>query len=159
MRDMSASTPTTSRKCSATTKAGKPCSVSAMEGRETCLSHADEATRLAAGFGAEAAGRLGGRPPKPRPMEILRAKVEAEFDIWIKPFEDARVAVREDGSPDHAGRMKASESVLDRVYGKPTARTELSGPDEEAIPIWLRIVEDVIDNRLPIRSRSTLNRR
>ena len=125
-------------RCTATTKAGEPCSAAPMTGRETCMAHADLETRKAVGFVAEAGAA--GRPPKPKRFEVWREKVEADFEKWTKPYVDALEATKDDGSADHVIRMKASDAVLDRAYGKPTQRTELSGPDGGAVPLWLQVV-------------------
>ena len=105
-----------------------------MNGHDTCLAHADEATREASGFTREA-GKLGGRPPKPKPFDVWREQIESDFDAWKRPYEDALRAQRDNGSPDHPTRMKAADAVLDRVYGKPTTRTELSSSEDGAVTI------------------------
>ena len=125
-------------RCAATTKAGEPCPKAPMTGREMCLAHADEETRRAAGFVPEAGAA--GRPPKPRSIDVWREKVEGEIEIWMKPFRDALDATDMLGGPDHKIRVRAAESVLDRVYGKPTQRSEVSGPDGAALPAWLLLV-------------------
>ena len=58
--------------------------------------------------------------------EAWLARVDAEFDEWIAPYYEALGAVLPDGSPDHATRIAASEAVLDRVYGEPTQRVEVT---------------------------------
>ena len=107
------------------TKAGEACPKAPLTGRETCLAHADETTRMVAGF-VPFAGAAG-RPAKPRSIDVWRETVEAEIEIWTKPYRDALDATDMLGGPDHKTRMRASDSVLDRVYGKPMQRTELSG--------------------------------
>ena len=134
----STSTCTSRTRCTATTKAGDPCSAAPMTGRETCMAHADLETRKAVGFVAEAGAA--GRPPKRRAIDVLREKVENEIDLWLKPFSDALGATDMLGGPDHKTRMRAADSVLDRVYGKPTQRNELSGADGAALPTWLLLV-------------------
>lgn len=122
------------RACSALTKAGDPCPAAPLHGHDTCMGHADEATRTAAGFTPEA-GHLGGRKARPKQFDVWRGEIETKFNDWKRPYEEALHAIKDDGSPDHVIRMKAADSVLDRVYGKPTTRTELSGPDGGAITI------------------------
>ena len=133
-----ASTPAIPARCTATTKAGDPCSAAPRTGRDTCMAHADLETRKAVGFVAEAGAA--GRPPKPKAFEVWREKVEADFELWTRPFVDALSAQKDDGAPDHAIRMKASEAVLDRAYGKPTQRNEITGANGEAVPAWLLLV-------------------
>lgn len=76
------------------------------------LPHADQATRAALGSTAEA-GKLGGRPAKPKPFDVWREQIEEDFDAWKRPYEEALRAKRDDGTPDHAIRMRASDAVLD----------------------------------------------
>ncbi len=42
---------------------------------------------------------------------------------------------------DDTLRLKASEMILDRVLGKPTQKTELSGADGEAIEIHSKMID------------------
>lgn len=93
-------------------------------------------------------GRLGGRPRKPRAIEVLRERVEREVDRYLQPLEDGLTADRGlvvgDGDAarveyvtDHGTRIKAAREILDRVYGKPTifhdvtSREEVSEIDRE----------------------------
>ena len=121
------------------TKAGEPCSATPLIGRETCLAHADEATRIAAGF-VPSAGAAG-RPPKPRSIDVWRQTVEAEIEIWTRPYRDALDATDMLGGPDYKTRMRASDSVLDRVYGKPMQRNGVAGPGSGPVPLWMALVD------------------
>jgi hypothetical protein len=80
------------RKCSAITKAGGRCRAAPLRDKEHCLAHDAEA-RASTGFSAEA-GKLGGRPRLPRPHEVMREKVEADIEKWLKPYEDGLQAMR-----------------------------------------------------------------
>lgn len=111
------------RRCHATTRKGAACQAAPLSERDVCLAHADADTRALVGFVPDA-GALGGRPAKPPVLDVLRERVEAEIDRCIAPFEEALAATR-NGEPDHAIRLRAAESVLDRLYGKPTHKTEL----------------------------------
>jgi hypothetical protein len=54
-------------------------------------------------------------------MQVWRETVEAEFDEWLGPYYAAR------DSGDAKLALDAAEKVFDRVYGRPTQRTEMSG--------------------------------
>jgi hypothetical protein len=73
--------------------------------------------------------RGGENRPKPKVTEVLRERVEAELEDWLRPF----YAARDGDDPQLA--LKAAESVLDRVYGRPKQTSEISGPDGSAITI------------------------
>lgn len=99
------------------------------------------------GFGGIENGRKGGAATrKPRLIEVLRERVEADIDIWLSPFSDALSALNTTGQPDHRTRMSAAEAVLDRVYGKPTQRAEVEVDDpqgRESAPLELEFARDV----------------
>jgi hypothetical protein len=80
-------------------------------------------------------------PPGPRRRRhetlfaaILRERIEADVDEWIKPYFDALHA----GDPELP--LRVAEAVLDRAYGKPVQPIEHSGevvvilrrPDKQA---------------------------
>jgi hypothetical protein len=69
-------------------------------------------------------------------MALWRAKVEEDFEKWVKPFEDALEAVQTASYQGevHASnvahleaRVAAAEKVLDRVYGRPNQTVQHSG--------------------------------
>ena len=62
-----------------------------------------------------------GGPGRPSKMEQWRRKVEAEFDEWVEPYYRARAA------DDPQLAMKAADQVFDRLFGKATQRSEVSG--------------------------------
>ncbi len=86
-----------------------------------------------------------GRPKKPRVVDVLKERVEAEVDQWLDVLQDARVAVKvvgivgegEMAEPieveDHAIRLKALSIALDRVYGRP--RQEITGADGQPLQL------------------------
>lgn len=126
------------RRCHAITKAGKACKAYPVEGTDHCLAHSDAETRASVGFVAEA-GILGGRPPAPRAVDLVRERVEAEIEEWYQVLLDARGAMKavvvghgDDAEiehvPDHPVRLAAFREVMDRAYGKPKQATEVSGP-------------------------------
>lgn len=126
--------------CSATTKRGTRCKAKPLHDRDVCLAHADADTRASARFTPES-GRLGGRPRKPRAIEILRERVERDVDRYLQPLEDGLTADRGlvvgDGEharveyvTDHGTRLKAAREVLDRVYGRPTQTHDVTTREE-----------------------------
>jgi hypothetical protein len=112
------------------------------------MAHAPEEFRRSHGFGTRENALKGGRPRKPRAIDIFRAKVEAEAEEWFRVLIDARSAERGvvvgDGQharveyvDDHPTRLRAFKEAMDRVYGKPmqfvdvTSRADESEVDRE----------------------------
>ncbi len=132
------------RQCKGTNKAGEPCRAAPLVDGDYCLAH-DEEARALTGFGGSENGSLGGRPRKPHAVTILRERVEAEIDLWLAPYREAVanavVVVEYHGEAivtdiaDLGARIMAAEKVLDRVYGRPTQSTEISGPGGGPISI------------------------
>lgn len=77
-----------------------------------------------------------GGPGRPSKMAKWQEMVEDEFDRVVKPLFDALDAnqsasfqgeVSTSTVPDFDKRLAATREILDRVYGKPTQRTEHTG--------------------------------
>lgn len=134
------------RKCTGTTKAGKPCGAPPRKGQTTCMGHAPKEEKESARFGGPQPGA--GRPRNPRAVEVLRERIEANIDRWLQPVEDALEAERGlvvgDGDSarveyvtDHPTRLKAFTIAMDRAYGRPmqmvdvTARVNESDVDRD----------------------------
>lgn len=126
--------------CSATTKAGKPCKAAPLKDRDVCLAHADEETRTSTNFQQ---GPRPGRPRSPRVIDVLRERIEADIDRWLKPLEDGLTAERGlvvgDGPAarieyveDHATRIKAFREGMDRAFGRPTQTHDITTRVEES---------------------------
>jgi hypothetical protein len=118
-------------KCSATTKKGKACRAAALKDRDVCLAHSDAETRRKTQFLPGGNGK-GGRPPKPRVIDVLRERIEEEIEDVVGVYREAARATKiEDGRevPDHAVRLRAVEALNDRAYGKPKQVSEISGPE------------------------------
>lgn len=141
------------RRCNGKTRSGNACKAPPLKGKRYCSAH-DPVSPAFARFGSRAqareAGLLGGRPPTPRVVDVLRARVEAEVEAIIAPYFDAikhsvlhsqfegKVILSE--HPDLAGRIAAAERLLDRVYGKPRQTIEHAGPqDGGGIPVEFRL--------------------
>lgn len=84
-----------------------------------------------------------GRKKKQTALDIMRARVEAEADRYLQPFEDAitalkAVVVGNGGSahieytPDIALQLKAANDILDRIHGRPKTTTEVTVNDNDA---------------------------
>jgi hypothetical protein len=140
-----------SRRCTATNKHGNPCRSWALKDQRFCLAHADQQTKASRGFGGVQEG--GGRPPKPRVVDVLRERIEADIDKWFAVLTEARDAERAvvvgngpqaylEMVPDAGTRLAAFREAFDRVYGKAKQTTELTGADggplEVAAPLDAR---------------------
>src|SRR5687767_2093671 len=123
------------QQCKSTTRSGKPCRAKPLRDRDTCLAHSDAETRASAGFTPDA-GQLGGRPPNPRAVDVIRERLEADMETWLRPLEEAltaeRVVVVRSGDhavaerhPDHGTRLRAVAEALDRAYGRPKQGAEI----------------------------------
>jgi hypothetical protein len=132
----------TKRACAGITKKGTRCKAPPLKDSDFCLAHAEEKTREKAGFGGSQEGA--GRPPKPKATEVMKERVEEKIDDVLKPLFDgltARRAVVVGQGPgahieivdDAQTRIRASESILDRVYGRPKQMTEITGEDGEPL--------------------------
>ena len=134
---------TAKRKCKAKTKAGKPCRGTPLTGKSHCISHSPRKTRAALGFGGVQPGS--GRPANPRVVDVMRERVEKEIDAILEPYFDQlegavvhatfQGGVYPSDHPDTGARIEAAEKLLDRVYGRPTQTTALTGADGGAIRI------------------------
>lgn len=139
--------------CSSLTVAGRPCpnpaQIVTIRGKnyklKTCLMHSSEAVRDELGLLHPPRGKVG-RKKKQTASQILRDRFEAEAERYLKPFEEALEAMKAvvvgNGASAHieftddiALRLKAIESMLDRIYGRPKQVTELTGADGDAIEV------------------------
>lgn len=142
----------TKPRCTATTKKGTPCRATALRaGTEIggvkvkggyCRAH-DPVLPAAVRFGSRAqaagAGALGGAAgKKPRVVDILREKFEAESDEYLAALSRALEATEPrlvgygDSAeivyvPDHKTRLKALEMALNYSYGRPRQALEVTG--------------------------------
>lgn len=137
---------TSKRACTGTTRKGKPCKAAALKGRDVCLAHADEETRISANFQQ---GPRPGRRPLPKPTELARQLVERHAAAILRPhFKALGLMLHDDGSTtpltngaivvhqgeattieDLGAQIAAARELLDRVYGKPKQATEVTGAD------------------------------
>lgn len=135
-------------RCGQTTKAGHPCPTVCpkvtLRGKKyqlkTCIPHAGQAIQKELNFGQGGPTPGCGQKKRPNPHTILRERVEADVDRYLKPLEDALVAMKAvvvgNGGSAHVQmvedlglRIKAVNDILDRVYGRPKQVTELTGTD------------------------------
>jgi hypothetical protein len=143
--------------CSGTVKAtGKRCRSNAQHGKDVCIAHDQEAIESGRFGGAQPGA---GRPPRPKVVEIWRAKVEAEADKWFSVLTDAREAERAvvtwDGErnqitmvADHRTRLRAFAEAMDRVFGKPIQTVDVtSRVDESEVDTEIRALLAEMDRR------------
>jgi hypothetical protein len=71
------------------------------------------------GFVAEA-GKLGGRPPNPRAVDVLRERLEANVDAILNPLFGMATSAEAESV-----QLAAIREVLDRGYGKPRQGTDV----------------------------------
>jgi hypothetical protein len=166
------------RGCHGKTKKGTLCNASALRKGTIidgvtvaggyCRAHAAELSGMSR-FGSHAqareAAKLGGRPPMPKPSEVMRNLIEEGIEQILAPYfrtlglkleqgDDGRLhpVVDPTGGAKIFGESKegdinmtnfddlgahiaAAEKLLDRVYGKPKQSTELTGAEGGAIEI------------------------
>lgn len=97
----------------------------------------------------------GGRPRKPTALDVLRHKVEQELGLdkvlepYIKGLDAERALVVGNGpkariemAPDTELAMKATDRILDRIYGKPRQAMELTGSGGGPISVDIPTDED-----------------
>jgi hypothetical protein len=144
------------RHCTGTTKQGAPCKAAPLKDDDRCSAHTlrPDRTRFGSPAQASAAGKLGGRPPLPKPTDVARRLIEENVHRILRPHflalgldisDDGTVERRDGGAvmfgeskdgdivksgyEDLGAQMAAAEKLLDRVYGKPKQATEISGPE------------------------------
>lgn len=117
-----------------------------------CLGHLLKAVgpaKIEERFGIKLSGNRGGRRPrKPSAIEMLRHKAEEEYgtDAILAPYFEGLTAERAlvvgngpsafvEMVPDIELSMKATDRILDRVYGKARQAMELTGAGGGAIQI------------------------
>jgi hypothetical protein len=121
------------RTCSAKTKAGRPCANPVVRPSGLCVVH-DPESPTAAIFAPGHPPTSPGKPANPKAVEILERMLEEQIETWLAPYWEAVTSAVVTGTyegkviasdiADLGARMAATEKVLDRVYGKPTQRTE-----------------------------------
>ncbi len=126
------------RRCAATNKKGEPCRSPVVTASGLCRVH-DPAQ-------AEAVAQMqqrGGRRKAETYQAALEAFMERNREKIITVYREAlranKIAIDQRTAeavdtqqPDHVVRLQAAERIQDRVYGKPTARTEFTGKLELA---------------------------
>ena len=135
------------RQCKGTNKQGQPCGSPPVHESDYCLSHGGKDWQ-SVGFGGAQPGA--GRPPNPKPLEIMRERVEAEVDALLEPYfravkgamlygtQQRTGEIRLSEFPDIGARINAAEKLFDRVYGKPTTQADITA----AVDVNLNLVTD-----------------
>lgn len=118
-----------------------------------CVNHSPAHRELIAA--ARAAG--GTASAKPRARDVLREELERvareQAPALLGVYTDAMQAekwvatgpFKTEAVPDHAIRLKAADSVLDRALGKPGSTLELSGADGGPITLAALLADDARD--------------
>jgi len=117
------------RLCKRKTKTGEACKSFAIGDTDTCIHHATDDELKSFGYSKEKIKR------KPRLMLALDALVEDERDRIFGAYVNALDATDFAGNVDHRTRMQAADSLLDRTYGKPTSKQEITGADGDALTL------------------------
>ena len=129
------------RKCHGTTAAtGKPCratplrSGTVIEGiavsGKWCRTHDEDLPASANLDQVRTPDQMGGRPRKPRAVDVLKEWMEAHIDEALAPLKEGLTATKSvvvgngkdahiEQVPDIPTRMRASQELLDRGYGRP----------------------------------------
>ena len=151
------------RSCTERTKKGKACKAPPLPDLDTCVAHSPKKTQESLGFGGAQEGA--GRPRQPRPVEVLRERIEADIDRWLQPLEDAidadRVVLAWDGNsmevhyvPDHHVRLQAQREAFDRAFGKSKQLLEHTGEDGAPIQFEGELADPAVREALFDAARS-----
>jgi hypothetical protein len=79
-------------------------------------------------FGPGNNANPGGRPKTPREMVITARELTPEiFQLWAEIMRDKKAK--------HSDRLRASENIVERGYGKAPQIVELQGEDGKQLPV------------------------
>lgn len=166
--------------CTGTTKKGQPCKAAPLKGTTNCLAHSDQETRESTRFGG--AQPNAGRPPMPKPTEIMRRLLEQNavaalrpywrtlgFDVEIGPDGPRLVELADGGAKlygtskdgdvnvsrhdDLGAMMAAAEKLFDRVYGRPKQQTEITGDGGGPVEIVTPVTRPGQENLVALMTR------
>lgn len=120
------------RTCTATTVRGKPCQAAPLKGTDRCGAHplSPASPRFGSPEQASQAGQLGGRPRRPREIELVQEVADEYRDemrlVLIEGLQAQRGIVVGDGESarvefvaDHSQRLRTFQEIQDRLHGKP----------------------------------------
>lgn len=134
-------------RCTKTKKDGSPCRANAVNGTDACLAHSDEQSKALVGFGGPDAGKLGGRPRRPREIELIQEVADEFKDELRRVLVDGLTASQpvviggnsKDAHvelvPDARQQLATFREILDRLHGRPRQMTEISGPDGAPVQV------------------------
>lgn len=86
----------------------------------------------------------GGRPKKLPALDNLLADVLGEEKDGMTAAEAILKKLRQEATK---GNLRAAEILLNRAYGMPKQKTELSGPEGGAVETVIRFVDDSQDEK------------
>jgi hypothetical protein len=104
-------------RCTAQNTKGERCGAARQVGSDVCVAH-DPAARQRYGVGGAQPGS--GPKPLPKPIDVIRQRLEDDADRYLAPLERAL-----DGD-DVGLALRAMAEALDRVYGKPRQYAEVA---------------------------------
>jgi hypothetical protein len=127
--------------CNAQTKKSERCTRPVGDNGAQCWIHAPETAEA-----ARAASLPGAEKRNQTVTELLREKVAADPELLLGPLVRALTATKsyeQNGRTvvvdDNATQLKAFEIAHDRLYGKPTQTTEITGKDGGPLLALLKI--------------------
>lgn len=139
--------------CHGTNATGQPCKAWPLRDHNYCRAHDPQlpaTRRFGSAEQASAAGKLGGRPRRPREIDLIQEVAEERKAELRAVFTDGLVANRSvvvgDGKyahlesmPDHAHRLKVAAEMLDRLHGKPRAAGDSV---DQSVTVQVALVTD-----------------
>jgi hypothetical protein len=153
------------RKCQGTTTVGEPCGAVPLKpgtvidgvtvSGQWCRQHDEDLPSSAKLDRVRSPGQMGGRPRKPRAVDVLKEWMEANIDETLAPLKEGLSAMKSvvvgqgptahvETVPDVPTRMAAARELLDRGYGRPKQTVDAIVVTDEDLLERLALMEDEI---------------
>ena len=131
--------------CTGLNRRGEPCGAPARKGTDRCSAHtADlpDSQRFGSVAQANEAGKLGGRPRRPREIELIQEVADEFKDELRAVYSDGITATRAvivgmDGGeqrveyvPDHQQRLATAREIQDRLHGRPRQTMDVNAQSQ-----------------------------